>query len=290
MAAHVIALPAACLAQHVPCCWLLPACIEIQATFPHPACCLHPLTRQTAHHPLLAAWPTCVRAWLLDRCSWSWLLWAGTCAPPPAQQHQRAIGVGAPIVPVQQHTATGNTSRCIPLHRHTTPTCVLARCTQDSGSCWAVCQMLLCRRRCTHLQMTAHTGTQPQLAFGAVWWEDGGGGGKVAAAPHGVDTPSVPAVPGCQQQKALWPACRQLMLLQSSHSIQRDGPIGGQGHSQSMQMYAVLAAVLLLLRAKTCRLVRDLGPRTAGLLAARNGCTLSEEEAILACYQHPRCV
>jgi hypothetical protein len=51
-----------------------------------------------------------------------------------------------------------------------------------------------------------------------------------------------------------------------------------------MQMYAVLAAVLLLLRAKTCRLVRDLGPRIAGLAAARNGCTLRDDEAMLPCY------
>lgn len=139
--------------------------------------------------------------------------------------------------------------------------------------------MLLCRRRCIHLQMNAAAVTL------SVWWEEGGGEGRVAAAPrcpNGVHISSVPAGPRCRQQKALGPACNQLMLLQTSHSTHRDGPIAGQGHSQSMQMYAVLAAVLLLLRAKTCRLVRDLGPRTIGLLAARNGCTLSEEETILA--------
>jgi hypothetical protein len=45
--------------------------------------------------------------------------------------------------------------RCMPsASLHQTPTCAWVRCTLGSGSCWGVCQMLLCRRRCTHLHMT----------------------------------------------------------------------------------------------------------------------------------------
>lgn len=127
---------------------------------------------------------------------------------------------------------------------------------------------------------------QPQLTLSA-WWEEGGGKGRWRQ-PHTV--PMASTNQACQLCLAVdsikhssLPAAR-LMLLQTSHSTHRDGPIGVEGHSQSMQMYAVLAAVLLLLRANTCRLVRDLGSRTAELLAARNGCTLSEDEAILACW------
>ena len=146
---------------------------------------------------------------------WIVVLGLGFCGPEPASRHQHnssSAGEGSgPHSPIaaahchRQHLMLHSLS--IP-SKH--PTCVLALGTQDSGSCWGVCQMLLCRRRCTHLQMTAHRNAASVYIVSVVggrWWQ-----GKVAAAPHcphGVHEPSVPAVPGCRQHKALQPACSQ---------------------------------------------------------------------------------